>query len=208
MLSFETTCAFFVASLLMAMTPGPDVIIVLTQSSWYGRRAGVLTTLGLMTGLLGHTLAVALGVAVLFQTSEAAFTALKFLGAAYLLYLAWQSFRSGVFRAFLTQSLFPGYGTLYRRGFLSNITNPKVTLFFLAFLPQFADPARGGLTAQIIVLGALFQLATLLVFGCVSLLAGRVAGRFNSSVKGQLFLNRAAGCVFTGLAVMLLVSSR
>ena len=168
----------------------------------------MLTTLGLMTGLLGHTLAVALGVAVLFQTSEAAFTALKFLGAAYLLYLAWQSFRSGVFRAFLTQSLFPGYGTLYRRGFLSNITNPKVTLFFLAFLPQFADPARGGLTAQIIALGALFQLATLLVFGCVSLLAGRVAGRFNSSVKGQLFLNRAAGCVFTGLAVMLLVSSR
>ena len=208
MLSFETTCAFFVASLLMAMTPGPDVIIVLTQSSLYGMRAGVLTTLGLMTGLLGHTLAVALGVAVLFQTSEAAFTALTFLGAAYLLYLAWQSFRSGVFRAFLTQSLFPGYGTLYRRGFLSNITNPKVTLFFLAFLPQFADPARGGLTAQIIVLGALFQLATLLVFGCVSLLAGRVAGRFNSSVKGQLFLNRAAGCVFTGLAVMLLVSSR
>jgi len=208
MLSFETTCAFFVASLLMAMTPGPDVIIVLTQSSLYGMRAGVLTTLGLMTGLLGHTLAVALGVAVLFQTSEAAFTALKFLGAAYLLYLAWQSFRSGVFRAFLTQSLFPGYGTLYRRGFLSNITNPKVTLFFLAFLPQFADPARGGLTAQIIALGALFQLATLLVFGCVSLLAGRVAGRFNSSVKGQLFLNRAAGCVFTGLAVMLLVSSR
>ena len=80
MLSFETTCAFFVASLLMAMTPGPDVIIVLTQSSLYGMRAGVLTTLGLMTGLLGHTLAVALGVAVLFQTSEAAFTALKFLG--------------------------------------------------------------------------------------------------------------------------------
>ena len=74
MLSFEMTCAFFVASLLMAMTPGPDVIIVLTQSSLYGMRAGVLTTLGLMTGLLGHTLAVALGVAVLFQTSEAAFT--------------------------------------------------------------------------------------------------------------------------------------
>ena len=104
MLSLETIWTFFFASLLMAMTPGPDVIIVLTQSSLYGMRAGLLTTFGLMTGLLGHTLAVALGVAVLFQTSEAAFTALKLLGAAYLLYLAYQSFRSGVFRAFLTQS--------------------------------------------------------------------------------------------------------
>ena len=168
MLSFETTCAFFVASLLMAMTPGPDVIIVLTQSSLYGMRAGVLTTLGLMTGLLGHTLAVALGVAVLFQTSEAAFTALKFLGAAYLLYLAWQSFRSGVFRAFLTQSLFPGYGTLYRRGFLSNITNPKVTLFCLAVLPQFVEPERGHPTLQILSLGGLYELACLIVFTAIA----------------------------------------
>ena len=202
MLSFETTCAFFVASLLMAMTPGPDVIIVLTQSSLYGMRAGVLTTLGLMTGLLGHTLAVALGVAVLFQTSEAAFTALKFLGAAYLLYLAWQSFRSGVFRAFLTQSLFPGYGTLYRRGFLSNITNPKVTLFFLAFLPQFADPARGGLTAQIIALGALFQLATLLVFGCVSLQQFRQGAAVPEPCR-RLRFHRAGGhaaCLFPLIA--------
>ena len=82
-----------------------------------------------------------------------------------------------------------------------------MTLFFLAFLPQFADP-RGAALRRVSSPCALFQLATLLVFGCVSLLAGRVAGRFNSSVKGQLFLNRAAGCVFTGLAVMLLVSSR
>lgn len=89
-----------------------------------------------------------------------------------------------------------------------NVTNPKVTLFFLAFLPQFADPARGSLTVQIVVLGALFQLATLLVFGSVSLLAGRMAERFNSSVRCQLWLNRAAGCVFTGLALMLIASSR
>lgn len=190
MLSFETTCAFFVASLLMAMTPGPDVIIVLTQSSLYGMRAGVLTTLGLMTGLLGHTLAVALGVAVLFQTSEAAFTALKFLGAAYLLYLAWQSFRSGVFRAFLTQSLFPGYGTLYRRGFLSNITNPKVTLFCLAVLPQFVEPERGHPTLQILSLG------------------GRMATWFNRSDRAQMLMNRIAGCIFLGLALMLAFASR
>ena len=204
----ETLGAFFVASVVMGLAPGPDILFVLTQSALYGARAGFATTCGLITGLFVHITAVSLGVAALFQSSETAFNMLKFAGAAYLLYLAWLSFRSGTSKASLQKAQFPGYGTLYRRGVIMNITNPKVTLFFLAFLPQFADPARGGLTAQIIVLGALFQLATLLVFGCVSLLAGRVAGRFNSSVKGQLFLNRAAGSVFTGLAVMLLVSSR
>ena len=202
MLSFETTCAFFVASLLMAMTPGPDVIIVLTQSSLYGMRAGVLTTLGLMTGLLGHTLAVALGVAVLFQTSEAAFTALKFLGAAYLLYLAWQSFRSGVFRAFLTQSL------LYRRGFLSNITSPKVTLFCLAVLPQFVEPERGHPTLQILSLGGLYELACLIVFTAIAALGGRMATWFNRSDRAQMLMNRIAGCIFLGLALMLAFASR
>ena len=198
MLSFETTCAFFVASLLMAMTPGPDVIIVLTQSSLYGMRAGVLTTLGLMTGLLGHTLAVALGVAVLFQTSEAAFTALKFLGAAYLLYLAWQSFRSGVFRAFLT----------HRRGFLSNITNPKVTLFCLAVLPQFVEPERGHPTLQILSLGGLYELACLIVFTAIAALGGRMATWFNRSDRAQMLMNRIAGCIFLGLALMLAFASR
>ena len=200
MLSFETTCAFFVASLLMAMTPGPDVIIVLTQSSLYGMRAGVFTTLGLMT--------VALGVAVLFQTSEAAFTALKFLGAAYLLYLAWQSFRSGVFRAFLTQSLFPGYGTLYRRGFLSNITNPKVTLFCLAVLPQFVEPERGHPTLQFLSLGGLYELACLIVFTAIAALGGRMAVWFNRSERAQMLMNRIAGCIFLGLALMLAFASR
>ena len=192
----------------MAMTPGPDVIIVLTQSSLYGMRAGVFTTLGLMTGLLGHTLAVALGVAVLFQTSEAAFTALKFLGAAYLLYLAWQSFRSGVFRAFLTQSLFPGYGTLYRRGFLSNITNPKVTLFCLAVLPQFVEPERGHPTLQILSLGGLYELACLIVFTGIAALGGRMAVWFNRSERAQMLMNRIAGCIFLGLALMLAFASR
>ena len=208
MIPIDVLGTYFIACLILAIAPGPDNIFVLTQSALQGKKAGLLVVMGLCTGLLFHTTAVALGVAVIFKTSELAFTLLKLAGAGYLLYLAWLSFRSGTSKASLQKAQFPGYGTLYRRGVIMNITNPKVTLFFLAFLPQFADPARGGLTAQIIVLGALFQLATLLVFGCVSLLAGRVAGRFNSSVKGQLFLNRAAGCVFTGLAVMLLVSSR
>ena len=163
MLPLETLGAFFVTAIVMGLAPGPDNIFVLTQSALYGFRAGIMTTLGLMTGLFGHTAAVALGVAALFQTSEMAFMVLKCAGAAYLLYLAWLSFRSGASRAWLEQSTFPGYWALYRRGVIMNITNPKVTLFFLAFLPQFAKPELGNVPLQIVTLGLLFQLATLAV---------------------------------------------
>ena len=208
LLPVEIMGTFFVASIIMALAPGPDILFVLTQSALYGARAGLLTTCGLLTGLFVHITAVSLGVAALFQSSLLAFTLLKFAGAAYLLYLAWLSFRSGASHASLQKNRFPGYKALYCRGVIMNVTNPKVTLFFLAFLPQFADPARGSLTLQIILLGALFQLATLLVFGAVSLLAGKVAARFNQSIRAQLLLNRAAGCVFVGLALMLLFASR
>ena len=204
----ETLSAFFVTAVIMALAPGPDNLFVLTQSALYGARAGLATTLGLATGLFVHTAAVALGVAALFQTSEAAFTGLKLAGAAYLLYLAWLSFRSGASKASLEGSHFPGNFALYRRGVIMNITNPKVTLFFLAFLPQFADPARGSLPLQIVIFGVLFQIATLLVFGAVAALGGRLALWFNTSVRGQLLLNRAAGCIFVGLALALLFAGR
>ncbi len=204
----EILGAFFATALVLALAPGPDNLFVLTQSALYGFRAGLVTTLGLITGLCGHTAAVALGIAALFQTSEVAFTVLKCAGAAYLLYLAWLSFRSGTSQARLEQTRFPGYAALFRRGVIMNITNPKVTLFFLAFLPQFTSPERGSLSLQILTLGLLFQLATLLVFGGVSFLGGRIAERFNASVRGQLILNRITGGLFTALALLLVFSSR
>lgn len=208
MLPLETLGAFFAAALVMGLAPGPDNIFVLTQSALYGFRAGLVTTLGLITGLCGHTAAVALGIAALFQTSEVAFTLLKGVGAAYLLYLAWLSWRSGASHAALHRTDFPGYGALYRRGVIMNITNPKVTLFFLAFLPQFARPALGHLPLQIISLGVLFQLATLLVFGAVAYLGGWLAQWFNNSTRGQLILNRITACIFIALALALVFASR
>ena len=203
MLSPEVLLTFFAASLLLGIAPGPDNIFVLTQSAVYGVRAGLATTLGLVTGLCVHTTAVALGVAAIFQTSPLAFTILKCVGAAYLLYLAWLSFRAG---ALLAQTpdggaAFPGYAALYRRGIVMNVTNPKVTLFFLAFLPQFCNPALGGVVAQVLTLGALFMLATVLVFFSVAVLGGRLALWFNRSQRGQILV---PGLVFAGLTVVLL----
>ena len=203
----ESLLAFFAASLLLGIAPGPDIIFVLTQSAVHGARAGLATTLGLITGLCVHTAAVALGVAAVFQSSPLAFNLLKYAGAAYLLWLAWLSFRAGASLARMPDrdaSPFPGLWTLYRRGIVMNVTNPKVSLFFLAFLPQFCSPARGSLAAQVMVLGLVFMLATLLVFSGTALLGGKLAPVFNRSRRGQVLTHRAAGLVFAGLAVTLL----
>ncbi|WP_165077450.1 MULTISPECIES: LysE family translocator [unclassified Desulfovibrio] len=216
MLSPEVAGAFFAAALVLSIAPGPDNIFVLTQSALYGAAAGMVTTLGLATGLCFHTTAVALGVAVIFRSSPTAFWVLKILGACYLLYLAWLAFRSGAALARVPEGAddaggaasFPGYGALYRRGILMNVTNPKVCLFFLAFLPQFCEPERGSIPLQVVLLGALFILATLLVFFSVALLGGRLARRFNASRRGQILINRLAGLVFLGLAVALLATGQ
>ena len=204
----ETLGAFFVASVVMGLAPGPDILFVLTQSALYGARAGFATTCGLITGLFVHITAVSLGVAALFQSSETAFNVLKFAGAAYLLYLAWLSFRSGTSKASLQKAQFPGYGTLYRRGVIMNITNPKVTLFCLAVLPQFVEPERGHPTLQIQSLGCLYELACLIVYTAIAALGGRMATWFNRSDRAQMLMNRIAGCIFLGLALMLAFASR
>ena len=208
MLPVETLGAFFAASVVMGLAPGPDILFVLTQSALYGARAGFATTCGLITGLFVHITAVSLGVAALFQSSETAFNVLKFAGAAYLLYLAWLSFRSGTSKAALQKAQFPGYGTLYRRGVSMNITNPKVTLFCLAVLPQFVEPERGHPTLQILSLGGLYELACLIVFTTTAALGGRMATWFNRSDRAQMLMNRIAGCIFLGLALMLAFASR
>ncbi|MEA5098290.1 MAG: LysE family translocator [Burkholderiaceae bacterium] len=208
MIPFEILGAFFIASVLLALAPGPDNIFVLTQSALRGRTAGLLVMLGLCTGLLVHTAAVALGVAAIFQASELAFNALKLAGAAYLLYLAWLSFRAGTeeIRGDAREQL--THGQLYRRGIIMNITNPKVSIFFLAFLPQFADPARGSLTVQMLLLGLVFIISTVLVFGGVALAAGALGEWLSRSARAQKVMNRVAGVVFIGLAIRLATVER
>ena len=201
----DLIAVFFLASVVLGIAPGPDNIFVLAQSALYGPRAGLTVTIGLCTGLLVHTLAVALGVAALFQTSEWAFNTLKIVGAAYLLYLAWRAFSAS-----RQSPELGGYGSigswqLYRRGIIMNVTNPKVSIFFLAFLPQFTDPSRGVLWIQMVLLGLVFILATILVFGSVSLLAGTLGGWLTRSPSAQRILNGVAGVVFAGLAIRLLI---
>jgi threonine/homoserine/homoserine lactone efflux protein len=208
MIPIETVAIFLAASVALALAPGPDNIFVLTQSALYGRKAGILVTLGLCTGLLVHTAAVSLGVAAIFQTSVLAFTILKIVGALYLLYLAFQAFRASATKldGGIKQKL--AWRKLYTRGIIMNITNPKVAIFFLAFLPQFANPSLGSITIQILIFGALFIVTTLLVFGAVAWFAGFLGEWLKGSEKAQIIMNRIAGTVFAGLALRLVVSER
>ena len=208
MIPLDVLGTYFLACLVLAIAPGPDNLFVLTQSALQGRKAGLLVVTGLCTGLLFHTTAVALGVAVIFKTSELAFTLLKVAGAVYLLYLAWGAFKSGATTIEGNSNPVLNSGQLYRRGIFMNVTNPKVSIFFLAFLPQFASPARGSLGWQMLELGLVFILSAILVFGAIALAAGSLGEWLNRSSRVQRMINWLAGTVFIGLAVKLLLTER
>ncbi|NMM09068.1 MAG: LysE family translocator [Polaromonas sp.] len=206
--SIETLVTFFGVSVLLGLSPGPDNLFVLMQSALRGRRAGLFVVMGLCTGLMVHTAAVALGLAAIFAASILAFTLLKLGGAAYLAYLAWQAFRAPVGSATLSGCRPLAAAHMYRRGVLLNLTNPKVVIFFLAFLPQFVNPADGGVGRQILWLGFVFILATLLTFGTIAWFSASVGHILRRSARTQQVLNKLSGFVFLGLAVRLAVSER
>jgi threonine/homoserine/homoserine lactone efflux protein len=214
MLSLDTTLTFFAASVMLALVPGPDNVFVLLHSAAHGWRSGLLVVLGLCTGLLFHTAAVALGLAALMASSSFAFTALTLLGAVYLLWLAWQSWIAPVHSSDAISSLdnpvpdsILSTRQTYSRGVLMNITNPKVAIFFLAFLPQFVVANQGAVGLQILLLGGVFMLATLFTFGAIAFFAGRFGQVFQSSTVAQRSLNRLASLVFCALALRLLVTN-
>jgi threonine/homoserine/homoserine lactone efflux protein len=208
MIETHILVVFFTTSVLLALSPGPDNLYVLAQSARNGRSTGFFVTLGLCTGLTGHTTAVAFGLAAILRASALAFTVLKFIGAAYLLYLAWGAFRAAVSAAEEATEPSLSKGTLFRRGIIMNLSNPKVSLFFLAFLPQFADPSRGSMILQLFLLGGVFILATVLVFSLISILAGGLGDKYRESAFAQKVVNRLAGTIFVGLALKLAFSER
>lgn len=204
----DVLLVFLTASAALALAPGPDNTFVMTQSAVHGRVAGIVVTLGLITGVMVHSALVAVGVAAVFQTSAVAFTVLKLAGAAYLIYLAWKAFRTG--KTEIAANLAPvrSLTKLYGTGVIMNITNPKVAIFFLAFLPQFADPARGSVTLQILVFGLLFSASAFVIFGAIAWGAGFLGDWLARSPHAQATLNRIAGVIFLGLAVRLLNAER
>jgi len=206
-LPIDIVLTFSIAVFLLALAPGPDNLFVLTQSALNGAKSGLWVVLGLCSGLIFHSAAVALGLAALLKASVVAFTVIKFAGVAYLLYLAYQALRAPV-QALGQDAPKRSAFSLYCRGLIMNITNPKVAIFFLAFFPQFTDPTYGPMIGQIALLGSVFIIMTFLVFGGVAVLAGGLSDRMARTPKVQLWMNRVAGVVFIGLAAKIALGGR
>ena len=194
---------FLVASIALILTPGPDTVYVLTQGVGGGPRTGVRSALGISTGVLVHTAAAVLGLSVLLRTSAAAYAAVKYAGAAYLLYL-------GVAPIGGDDGIdVDGTATAggFRRGVLVNVFNPKVALFFLAFLPQFVD-AGAGSALSMAALGGLYALLTAAYLGSIALLSGRVRAAFRSRPAFETGLQWLSGSVLVALGIRLAVGGR
>jgi threonine/homoserine/homoserine lactone efflux protein len=200
---------YVVASLALIITPGQDMIYVITRSLAQGRAAGVYSAIGVCLGILVHTALAALGVGAILQASETLFVALKLLGAAYLVYLGIRMIFS---RA--VQEEMRGGGArlsplaLVWQGILSNVTNPKIVLFFFAFLPQFVDRASLHPTRDLVLLGVLYAVLALPVKVGVGLAAGGLSERILRSESALKWIQRASAAVLIGLGVRLVVGER
>ena len=201
-LSLETVIAFVLASVILSLVPGPDNIYVMTNSALKGWRVGFYTTLGLCTGLIGHTFLVAIGVSVIFQTSALAFNGLKIVGACYLIYLGWLSLQSKELNISRTGKD-NSNRSYYITGVIMNLTNPKVALFFLVFLPQFVNISNDSVTIQVLLLGLLFILSALCVFSSIAFLGSFLEGYLKKSSSVNKNINKLAALVYFALAINL-----
>ncbi|HVY99182.1 MAG TPA: LysE family translocator [Dongiaceae bacterium] len=205
---FSTLLPFVAAALALNLTPGADMTYVIARSATQGRAAGIAASFGVAAGSLVHSLLAAFGVAALVARSEAAFLTIKVAGALYLLYLAGKAFRAGA-QGLHLQALQPvRLGRVFAEGALTNLLNPKVALFILAFLPQFVDPMKGSVIVQILVLGLIFNIGGTTVNVVVAASAGAAAGMLRNSASFGRWLNRVSGVVFIGLALRLAFAER
>ncbi|WP_294638003.1 LysE family translocator [uncultured Aquabacterium sp.] len=206
MLTPEQIFGFLLAAVAITAAPGPDNLMVLGMGMSKGRLQGAVFGLGCALGCLSHTVLAVLGVSALIAASPVAFTLLRIVGGAYLVWLGVQSLRSrGGVRAADSGQPDAALGALLLRGVVANAVNPKVVLFFLSFLPQFVVPAQGQVAGQMAVLGVLFTVQAAVLFGLLALFAGAIGRWLQRRPRAGAWLDRAAGALFIGLGARLLL---
>ena len=208
MLDFASLALFMTATLALNLAPGPDMLYVSTRSLTQGRRAGVISALGIGAGTVVHTVAIASGLAALLRALPLAYEIVRFAGAAYLIWLGMQALRGKAGPASSKPLDRASEWAVFRQGAITNILNPKVALFFLAFLPQFVDPARGSVALQIVVLGCLFNTSGTIVNIAVAHLAASAGRWLGARGHVERIFRWLTASVFIGLGLRLALGDR
>ena len=205
----QTKFALFIGvSWALIIAPGPDMFYVITRGMAHGRKAGILSAIGVVCGILVHTTAAALGLTLILQTSAFAFLLVKYVGATYLLYLGIKAWRDKSTFSLHSPTSVMSSRAFFWQGVLSNVLNPKIAIFFLAFLPQFVDKGSSHVTLQMVILGltfACFGLCFLLVVGYSS---GAIGGWLTRRPQYAQFFQRLAGGILIGLGIRLALTEQ
>jgi threonine/homoserine/homoserine lactone efflux protein len=200
---------FIAASLAVIVAPGPDNVYVLTRGVAQGREVALASAWGMCSGLLFHTTLAAVGLSAILARSAVAFSVIKYAGAAYLIYLGLRALLSKEeFASAEEEAPTARLGSFFFRGLTMNLLNPKVAVFFLAFLPQFASPATDGAALRLLALGLIFALISVIVFSAVALFSGALGDRLSRNPHFTNALRWLTGCVLVGLGVRLALSGR
>ena len=202
----ETLISFILAVSILAISPGPDNIFVLMQSVVHGKKYGLATIIGLMTGCIVHTIFVAVGISTIIKENNTIFLVIKILGAVYLLYLAYKVITGGSEISMSTEKIDKKTPfQLLKIGFIMNVLNPKVTLFFLALFPGFLFSEILPISLQFYTLGALFILVSFVVFSLIAILGGTISEKIKTSKNIGVWLQWMQVFVFIGIAVFILI---
>ncbi|WP_350657304.1 LysE family translocator [Psychrobacter sp. S1-30-MNA-CIBAN-0213] len=213
MFGIENYLGFILAAILLNLTPGTDSMYIITRSVSQGRQAGFYSVLGITSGILVHTLFAALGLSLLLAQSPIAFTIVKYVGAIYLCYLGFKMITSKPEASVanelnedktLANSKSLDYGQIYKQGILTNVFNPKVALFFLAFFPHFVDSNYAHGMLSFLILGLTFAVTGLIWCTCLALLASQFSKSLRENPTTESILNKISGVVFIGLGIKLL----
>lgn len=201
----EIIISFAIATSILSISPGPDNIFVLTQSIVNGTKYGLATVFGLMTGCLVHTTLIAFGISAIIKENENLFFVIKIIGASYLIFLAYKVYKGGS-EIVLSNDTIKKESVLqlFKKGFIMNVLNPKVALFFLAFFPQFLYSKTISTIIQFYTLGGVFILVSFIIFGIIAVLAGSISNYLKRHSKVGFYLKWGQIIVFVFIAIMIL----
>ncbi len=202
------TFLFILTSVVIILTPGQDMVIVMSRSIAQGQKAGIMTAFGVSIGLMGHTVLATLGLGALLLASEWLFNIIKYIGAAYLIYLGYQLLTSKEHKLAMKDMPKVSYKKMFMQGAISNISNPKITIFYFSYLPQFIVPNAGSEALQLFILGTTFAVITFFLKSPIGFLAGMLSSWIKARPMVLNYIHKTSGLILVGLGLKLALSER